>query len=151
MSETLKFKVGLSGTYWDRAPQFKIIVSGKEYFSDRITAPSSETQYFEFSADLEDGEQSLDIQLVGKEFSDVKKGEDGGIAADQLLNIESIEIDDIELGNLRYSASIYTPFIKQEYDGQTIEQLDNCVNLGWNGTYSIKFNAPFYLWLLENL
>ena len=151
MSESIKLKIGLSGTYWDRQPKFKIILSEKEYFSGSISKPSGEVEYFEFPADLEDGEQSLDIQLLEKEFSDVQKNEDGSIANDQLLNIESIEIDDIDLGNLKYTASIYTPSIKQEYNGEIIEQLPNCVNLGWNGTYSIKFNTPFYIWLLENL
>lgn len=151
MSEPLKFKIGLSGTFWDRPPKFKIIVSGKEYFSEYINNPPNVTQYFEFVADLEDGDHMLEIQLVGKEFSDVLKSEDGSISNDQLLNIESIVIDDIDIGNLRYSASKYTPFVKQEYDGKIVEYLDNCVNLGWNGTYSIGFTTPFYLWLLENL
>jgi hypothetical protein len=67
-----------------------------------------------------------------------------------LLNIDDIVIDDISLGHLLWSAD-YLLDHPQEYQGQTITKLDNCVNLGWNGTYVINFTSPFYVWLLEKL
>ena len=67
-----------------------------------------------------------------------------------LLNIDDITIDDISLGNLLWSAE-YLLDTPQTYNGQTITKLDSCVNLGWNGSYSLKFTSPFYLWLLENM
>jgi len=67
-----------------------------------------------------------------------------------LLNIDDITIDDISLGNLLWSAE-YVLDHPQEYRGQTVAKLDNCVNLGWNGTYILKFTSPFYIWLLEQL
>lgn len=151
MGESVKFKIGLSGTYWNRPPQFKIILSGKEFVSDVITKSSGDVEYHEFTADMEEGEQLLEIQLLGKEFSDVKKDADGGVAEDQLLNIESIEVDGIDLGNLKYSASVYYPLEPQAYNDEIISELKECVNLGWNGSYTIKFQSPFYLWLLETL
>ena len=68
-----------------------------------------------------------------------------------LLNIEGIEIDDIELGHLRYTRSFYKLDKKQLYQGGIVSQLESCVNLGFNGTYTLKFQSPFYIWLLENL
>jgi len=67
-----------------------------------------------------------------------------------LLNIDDITIDDISLGNLLWSAE-YILDEPQEYNGKIIDHLDHCVNLGWNGAYTLKFTSPFYVWLLEKL
>ena len=69
---------------------------------------------------------------------------------DASLNIDDIIIDDISLGNLLWSAE-YILDNPQRYNDQTITKLDNCVNLGWNGTYVLKLTSPFYIWLLEKL
>jgi hypothetical protein len=47
--------------------------------------------------------------------------------------------------------SILSQDQQQQYQGKEIDHLDNCVNLGWNGTYTLKFASPFYIWLLEKL
>ena len=75
---------------------------------------------------------------------------DGKIVKDLLLNINDIKIEDISLGNLLWTAD-YKLDQKQTFNGQEIDHLDNCVNLGWNGTYMLTFTSPFYLWLLENI
>ena len=76
--------------------------------------------------------------------------ENGEVVRDMLLNIDDITIDDISLGNLLWSAE-YILDKKRIYKGQEIDHLDGCVNLGWNGTYVLKFTSPFYIWLLEKL
>jgi len=68
-----------------------------------------------------------------------------------LLNIKSLEVDDIDLGSLIWSHSVYRPDITHEFNGVTVTELTNCVNLGWNGTWEFAFTTPFYIWLLENL
>jgi hypothetical protein len=150
MTDKLKFKIGLSGTYsGDKTPEYKIAVNGHEYVHGTIKTASGVTEFFEFEADLPDGDCSLDISLLNKTNSDVIKDnyndpDNFKIIGDLLLNIDSIEIDDIDIGNLKYTASKYQPF-----DGRDL--VKNCVNLGWNGTYSVGFTTPFYIWLLENL
>ena len=67
-----------------------------------------------------------------------------------LLNIDDITIDDISLCNLLWTAE-YILDNNQTYNSQEIDHLDGCVNLGWNGTYVLKFTSPFYIWLLEKL
>ena len=62
-----------------------------------------------------------------------------------LLNIESIEIDGIELGFIKWSESIFLP---TDCDRPVLK---TCVNLGWNGTYRLTLASPFYLWLLEKM
>ena len=61
-----------------------------------------------------------------------------------LLNIESVEIDEIDLGNLLFTAK----FIG---DDPSRPVLDKCKHLGWNGAWTLEFASPFYIWLLENI
>ena len=148
--ETLKFKIGLSGTYWKKRPAFDILVNDDLLVRDQISKPTDEVQYVEFTKELvNDADFTLTIKLTNKDNSDVVKeppeGEPFTIVQDLLLNIVSIEIDDINIGELMWSKSTFTA-----EDGQHPVLL-NCVNLGWNGSYSITFRSPFYFWLLENM
>lgn len=143
--ETLKFKIGLSGTFWNKHPAYSILINNQIVADGSITG--EEVQYVEFSADVSDSsDNSLTIRLENKDSTDTVQNEDKtAIVKDMLLNIDSIEIDEISLGTLLWSASTYTP------DDSQFPETKNCVNLGWNGSYTIKFNSPFYLWLLENM
>lgn len=149
-TETLHFKIGLAGTYWGKRPQFSIAV-GKQQFevAREVTAPSGEVFFVEFTAELEEGSVDLEISLDNKTNSDVVKDnyetEDFVIINDMLLNIRSIEIDEINLGNLLYSKS---EFVSEDPDRPT---LNNCIDLGWNGTWRLTFESPYYIWLLENI
>jgi hypothetical protein len=142
--ETLKFKVGLSGTYWDRLPEFTISIDDQQYISGTA---GKDIQYYEFDALVaENCSHQLRIRLENKSDSDVVQNEDQTqILKDMLLNIESISIDDLDLGILLWHGS---KFVGDDPSRPTI---DGCVNLGWNGTYILDFSSPFYLWLLEKM
>ena len=103
------------------------------------------TEYVEFECEIPEGDNTLEIKLLNKEDSDTVQNEDkSAIVKDMLLNVESLEIDDIDLDSLKWTASKFVPV------DTTKPTLESCVNLGWNGTYSLTFTSPFYLWLLEN-
>jgi len=102
-----------------------------------------------FEHTVDEGPHTLKIRLENKTISDTVI-ENGEVVKDMLLNIDDITIDEISLGNLLWSAE-YILDEKQTYKGQEIDHLDGCVNLGWNGTYTLKFTSPFYIWLLEKL
>ena len=83
--------------------------------------------------------------------------EDGKIIKDQLLNIKSIEIDEIDIGALVYEG-VYRPEYpepcasQQRKAGKELpETLKNVTQMGHNGTWTFTFTSPFYMWLLENL
>jgi len=152
MAENLTFKVTLSGTFWEKRPQFSIWLD--EHVAVQSEIPDQQPHVFQFSHELDEGTHSLKIRLENKEPSDVVKdnpdSENYTIVKDMLLNIEDIEIDNVSLGRLIWN----TEFILDEpveYQGQTITKLKECVNLGNNGTYILEFSSPFYIWLLENL
>jgi hypothetical protein len=144
--ERLHFKIGIAGTYWDKPPRYGIIVNDQVIKIDNITAESGVTEYIEFDADIEEGPCQLKIKLVNKELTDTVENEDKtAILKDLLLNIRSVEIDEIDLANLIYTRS---KFVADDADRET---LDLCIDLGWNGTWVLTFESPFYIWLLENI
>ena len=145
--EKLSFVVTLSGTFWDRRPQFSIWLDNHAVIQSEIASTAQQPMAFERT--INEGPHTLKIRLENKTTADTVI-ENGEVVKDLLLNIDDIMIDDISLGNLLWSAE-YTLDKKQTYNGQEIDHLDGCVNLGWNATYTLKFTSPFYIWLLEKL
>lgn len=152
MSESLEFKVTLSGTFWNKRPQFSIWLGEQVVVQSEI--PDNKPHVFAFTHTVDAGSNSLKIRLENKDSNDVVKDRLDSveyiIIKDMLLNIEDIEIEGVSLGQLIRK----TEFVLDqpaEYQGQTITRMEGCVNLGCNGTYTLNFASPFYVWLLENL
>jgi hypothetical protein len=145
--ENLSFKISLTGTFWDRRPQFSVWLDDHVVIQSELA--SSAEQIVSFERRVDEGQHELKIRLENKTNADTNIRNDE-VVDDMLLNIDDITIDDISLGNLLWSAE-YIPDEKQIYQGKEIDHLDGCVNLGWNGTYVLKFTSPFYIWLLEKL
>jgi hypothetical protein len=154
-SESVKFTIELSGTYHDKRPEFSISIDDIEYVRSSITGPTGERQTIEFDADLTEGPHCLDIRLLNKEPGDTVKSTNDPvnftIVKDMLLNIEKIKFDNIDLDSLIWTESSVIPDRPVEFNGQTVTEVPSCVNIGWNGTYRIKFNSPLYIWLLEKM
>jgi hypothetical protein len=150
-TEILKFKIGLSGTFFDKRPEYSISIDDTEYAKSTVTVDSDEIFYVEFDATLNDNKNYfLNISLLNKTNEDTQLV-NGNITKDMLLNIVSIEIDEIDLGALIWTASEYFPDRLQKINGEIVSSLKNCVNLGWNGAYRLPFTTPFYIWLLDNI
>jgi len=146
--DALTFEVILSGTYWDKKPQFSVWLDDHVVVQSEIAEPS-EAQSIKFERDLDAGQHQLKIRLENKTVQDTITT-NGEIVKDMLLNVIDIIINDISLGQLLWDAEYHLDS-PQEYNGNTITKLDHCVNLGWNGTYVLNFSTPFYIWLLEKL
>jgi hypothetical protein len=144
--EKLHFKIGLAGTYWEKKPQYSILLNDSVIETCQVDAPSGEVFFVEFNRDLSEGATSLKIRLENKDWTDTVQNEDKTeILKDMLLNIKSVEIDEISLGDLLWSK---TSFVGDDANRPV---LTNCVDLGWNGTWTLEFEIPFYIWLLEAL
>lgn len=143
--EQVHIKLGLSGTYWDKRPQYRVSVNDQVFAEDSIKADSDVVEYVEFDVDYTTDSAVLKIELLGKEFSDTVENDDKtAILKDMLLNIVSVEIDEIDLGQIPFEHSEYQPEGRDEI-------VKNCVNLGWNGAWTLTWTNPFYIWLLETL
>ena len=157
-SETLHFKIGLSGSSQVKHPKFKISINDTEFVNGELKGGVNETEYFEFDVPVAEGKNSLIIEFNNKSVHDTIMDSNGVIIADLLLNIDSVEIDDIDLNSLLWTSSEYRPNYPETYkiktaqSGQELsESIINCVNLGWNGKWVLPFTSPFYIWLLENV
>lgn len=146
-NEKLVFNISLTGTFWDKHPQFSVWLDDHVVMQSEIT--STAEQVINFEREVDEGAHELKIRLENKTDADTVI-ENGGVVKDMLLNINDITIDDISLGQLLWDAE-YILDKKHMYNGQEIDHLNSCVNLGWNGTYVLKFTSPFYIWLLEKL
>ncbi len=149
-NEALSFKIGLSGTFWKKIPEYSVLLDNKLIKKDQLTTSlnngeqlTSPTEFIEFTAEVEeDVPHQLQIRLENKDNGDtIVEGQT--IVKDMLLNVDSIEIEEISLGNLLWDESEFLP------DDSQRPILKQCVNLGWNGTYTLTFTSPYYLWLLE--
>ena len=103
-----------------------------------------------FSHDIsdDDGEHELRVVMSGKTSDHTRVDEAGNIVKDATLQISNVVIDDIEVNHLFLDKCVY----KHDFNGThpKIEQAFYGV-AGCNGTISLKFSTPIYLWLLEHM
>ena len=148
-SEDLNFKISITGTFHQKVPVYSILLNDQLIKHDVLTVNSGEIETIEFTSVVTDGANSLKIRLENKESSDTIVDNDV-IIKDMVIDITDIKIDEIPIGSLLWNAE-YLLDEPHDYHGQTVTRLENCVTLGWNGTYVLNFTSPFYIWLLENL
>lgn len=157
-TEKLKFKIELYATMWNKPPHAEIMINDKSFFKGDITGTEEKPNIIEFEQELVEGEESsLSIRRSGKGKYETVVNDKGDILKDQLLNIKSIEIDEIDIGALVYEG-VYTPdypepWATQQRDaGVVLEKTSkNVTQMGHNGVWTFSFTSPFYMWLLENL
>ena len=155
--ETVNFKINLTGIGWnDEYPECIVYINDdlkwRGYVLDTCV---------EFDVELEeDTQHSISVQYINRDsIRDVKRDSDGTISKSKGIEIESILIDDIQLEhyNIVFSQGItsYTDYHYAQLNAQDPEQYPLVFNrntfLGAEGRYTLSFESPVYLWLLENM
>ena len=110
--------------------------------------PVVEPVYFQTEIDDADGEHELKFVLKNKLPEHTTIDSNGDIIADALITISDIQFDEIRLGHLVHELANYT----HNFNGTgpyVVEPFSN--SMGCNGTVSLKFTTPVYLWLLEHM
>lgn len=96
----------------------------------------------------DDGEHELRFVLKNKTIEHTKIDEQGNIISDACLTISNLSFDDIELKQIFVNEAVYT----HNFNGTQPEtQTKFYGEMGCNGTVSLKFTTPIYLWLLEHM
>jgi len=157
-TEKLKFKLELYATMWDKPPHAEVLINDISNFSGEITGTEEKPDVIEFEQELEEGkEYNLVILRSGKDQNQTVVNENGDLLKDQMLNIKSIEIDEIDIGALVYEG-VYSPKYPEPWASQQKsagrelpETFKNVTQMGHNGEWRFPFKSPFYIWLLENL
>ena len=143
MNESTEIKINLSSDHWEqRYPGARVYINDQLIFENLIKEPTE----INHTADLAEGEHKIIIEMYNKNPGDTETDDNNNITDDVVLNIDGISLEEIELGRLLWTKSIYYPA-----DEHAPERLDNCVNLGWNGRWELEFSSSIYLWLLENI
>ena len=102
------------------------------------------------SADLldDEGEHELRFVLKNKLNEHTQIDANNTIVSDARISVSGIEFDGIALDQLVPALAEY----QHSFNGTWEPIIDKFYGeLGCNGTVSLKFTTPIYLWLLENM
>ena len=105
-------------------------------------------QAISIEIDDEDAEHELKFILKNKTAKHTQIDENNNIVSDSTLTIKDLAFDEIKLGYMFNKLSVYyhdfngsSNFVENKFYGE----------MGCNGTVSLKFATPIYLWLLEHM
>jgi hypothetical protein len=95
-----------------------------------------------------DGSHELRLVLKNKTQAHTQIDEQGNIVSDATLTIKNLSFDEIVLGHMLTKLATYS----HNFNGTKETIQDRFYGeIGCNGTVSLKFDTPIYLWLLENM
>lgn len=105
-------------------------------------------QIFEHEMSDKDAGHELRFVMKNKTAEHTQIDSAGAIVKDACLIIDELAFDDISLGHILTEKAVYT----HNFNGSGPETQDKFYGqMGCNGTVSLKFSTPMYLWLLENM
>lgn len=114
-----------------------------------LDAQIVESRHVEYRLDDNiDGDHELRFVLKNKTDKDTVVDENGKIVKDSLIKIENLFFDDIDISEAFIQLSEY----RHNNNGHSDVVVERLLGgMGCNGTVTLKFTTPIYLWLLENL
>lgn len=103
---------------------------------------------FEHTLDDSDGEHELRIVMKHKQAAHTQLDEQGNIVQDAVLTVSDLEFDGINIMQISTERAEYC----HDFNGSQPAGVHRFYgDMGCNGTVSLKFTTPVYLWLLENM
>jgi hypothetical protein len=129
----------------------KKITLGTEVWIDNICVVNVEhvdrIVHFSHVLSDDDGEHELRIIMKHKTSDHTVLDDAGNIIRDAMLTVSDVKFDEIVLGKVFVDKSVYT----HDFNGSRAP-IEDCFfgDMGCNGTVSLKFSTPTYLWLLEH-
>jgi hypothetical protein len=116
------------------------------FFDQTLTADPVEIRH-DF-AEVDGTAYILEIVMSGKQASHTVIDQDGEILQDRVIEISKVALDDLELSQVFFEQARY----HHDFNGTQAETIDEFYGaMGCNGTVELKFSAPVYMWLLENM
>ena len=102
--------------------------------------------HVEYPMPDEDSEHELIFEMFGKSHEHTKIDNAGNILSDAVLTIADVEIDGINIDYLFQTLAVY----RHDFNGTQAAIEEKCYGtMGCNGTVSLKFTTPIYLFMLE--
>jgi hypothetical protein len=143
--ETVKFNCVIGSTDFTVPLGLEIWLDQHKFFDqDHIDQPCQ----VEHEISDDDGDHELRFVLKNKQSDHTKVDADGNIVSDARVTVCDIEFDDINCQYLTTTLSQY----QHDFNGTGDSITESFYGeLGCNGTVTLKFSTPIYLWLLENM
>lgn len=111
---------------------------------DHLTA----TETVQFDVEEDDGEHKLCVVLKNKLPAHTKINAEGNIEQDAVITIGRFEFEDIDVNQVVQEQAVY----HHDFNGSAAPVEDRFYgSMGCNGSLSLKFSTPIYIWLLENM
>ena len=143
MKNTATFSCRIGTTDASAALGMEIWLDGLQIFD--ATHVDSTVEYKTTFSDA-DGEHELRFVMKNKTVDQTQIDEAGKILKDACLTINDVAFEDIELAHMFTEQTVYI----HDFNGTQAEVIDEFHGvMGCNGTVSLKFTTPIYLWLLE--
>jgi hypothetical protein len=96
----------------------------------------------------DDAEHELCFVMKNKQPAHTTVDESGKITSDSRIIIRNLTFDEIQLGQIVVEKATYT----HDFNGTGNSITESFYGeMGCNGTVSLRFTTPIYLWLLENM
>lgn len=93
------------------------------------------------------GSHGFEVEMFGKTAEHTKLI-NGKIVKDALINIKRISIDNQDLSKILWDKGVY----RHDYNGSQKPIDDKFFgSMGCNGSVGLKFESPFFIWMLENM
>lgn len=103
---------------------------------------------FEHALNDIDSEHELRIVMKYKQAAHTQIDDQGNIVQDAVLTVSDLEFDNVNIMQIMTERSEYS----HDFNGSQNPGTHRFYgDMGCNGTVSLKFSTPVYLWLLENM
>jgi len=145
MTEQVQLACEISSTNPTAAVGLEIWLDSTQiYNTEHVADPVNFVHEF---ADT-DGEHQLRVVMKNKTHDHTTTDADGNILTDCRICINNLSFDEINLGQTFIEKSIY----EHNFNGTADTVRDKFYGeMGCNGTVTLAFTTPVYLWLLENM
>jgi hypothetical protein len=142
MTSTVSFEV---------SPSNPACPLGVEVWIDQ--QPIFNTEHLTAAADIhfdleDDGEHELRVVLKNKLPEHTKVDAEGNIVEDAVITVSRFEFEDIDVDQVVQEQAVY----HHNFNGSATTVQDRFYgSIGCNGTVSLKFSTPIYIWMLEHM
>jgi hypothetical protein len=143
--DTIKFNCKISPTDPGVPLGMEIWLDDVKFFDqDHI----DQTHQVEYEIPDDDGDHELRFVLKHKQSDHTQVDAEGNIVSDATVTVSDIRFDGIDCQYLTTTLAEY----QHNFNGTGEPTTESFYGeLGCNGTVSLKFTTPIYIWLLENI
>jgi hypothetical protein len=145
MTQTSKITFTLDTTEITAKLGFEAWINDHKFYdTDHVTG----SEHIAVDICDDDAEHDLRFVLKNKIAEHTCVDVDGNIITDARLRITDMAFDEIQLGHMFVEQAVYN----HNFNGTGLPTQDKFYGeMGCNGTVSLKFATPIYLWLLEHM